>query len=52
MHSHGKVCDGILEQTSFGSADTYCLADYTAFANSLRAIDEREDVVATVWQGK
>ncbi|KAG1867529.1 ClpP crotonase [Suillus tomentosus] len=28
------------------------LEDYDAFANSLRAIDKREDVVATVWQGK
>ncbi|KAG1789143.1 ClpP/crotonase-like domain-containing protein [Suillus plorans] len=26
------------------------LEDYDAFANSLRAIDKREDVVATVWQ--
>ncbi|KAG1827379.1 ClpP/crotonase-like domain-containing protein [Suillus subaureus] len=25
--------------------------DYDEFANSLRAIDKREDVVATVWQG-
>jgi peroxisomal 3,2-trans-enoyl-CoA isomerase len=30
----------------------YRPADYDEFANSLRAIDQREDVVATVWQGK
>jgi hypothetical protein len=26
--------------------------DYDAFANALREIDEREDVLITVWQGK
>lgn len=27
------------------------LTDYDAFANGLREIDKREDVVVTVWQG-
>ena len=28
------------------------VADYDDFANSLREIDKRDDVIATVWQGK
>jgi hypothetical protein len=27
------------------------MLDYTAFANTLRAIDKRDDVLVTVWQG-
>jgi len=28
------------------------IADYDDFANSLREIDKRDDVIATVWQGE
>lgn len=28
------------------------ITDYDDFANSLREIDKRDDVVATVWQGE
>jgi len=37
-------------QTSV-SDPTRDLVDYDDFANSLREIDQRDDVVATVWQG-
>jgi peroxisomal 3,2-trans-enoyl-CoA isomerase len=40
----------LLEQTT--QLSSYWPVDYDEFANSLRAIDKREDVVATVWQGK
>ncbi len=33
-------------------AATNAFLDYNAFANALREIDKRPDVVVTVWQGR
>ena len=30
----------------------YSMVDYDAFAEALRAIDKRPDVLATIWQGE
>jgi len=48
LRSEGLCCTW----TTFLWLNSYSRADYTEFANTLRAIDKREDVIATVWQGK
>ncbi|KAJ7740658.1 ClpP/crotonase-like domain-containing protein [Mycena maculata] len=46
------VADGIATITLRrpASLNAITAADYTAFANALRAIDKRDDVLVTVWQ--
>ena len=44
-----QVCPPI--QTDKRTGKLSVLVDYEAFSEALRAIDKREDVIATIWQG-